>query len=164
MNEDLQHTESNLLHGASGTTRGNFDNDDTEEISVEVVTPEEENEVETEADSDTEAETDDMAGRFHPPGALDFTNPSAWPQWKKRYERYTIVAKLNKEEKDMQVSTLINCMGPDTEQIFFTFHFADPNDAKDPKIVMERFDGHFIPKRNTISENSTNDNKKLVKR
>ena len=90
--------------------------------------------------------------KFQPPDAMDFTNPSAWPQWKKRFERYSVVAKLGKEDKDIQVSTLIYCMGPDAEQVFSTFHFEAADDANDPTKVKEMFDSHFVPKRNVIFE------------
>ena len=97
-------------------------------------------------------QTEDMAGRFNPPDTLDFGNPQTWPQWKKRYEIYTVVSKLDKEEKDVQVSTLIYCMGPDAEQIFSSFTFASEEERKDPEKVMEKFDLHFIPKKNVIFE------------
>ena len=93
-----------------------------------------------------------MAGRFQPPDMMDFTNPAAWPQWKMRYERYAVVAKLSKEDKDIHVSTLIYCMGPQAEQIFNSFTFAAEGDKDDPAKVMEKFDSHFVPKRNVIFE------------
>ena len=66
----------------------------------------------------------EMAGKFQPPDVMDFTNPAAWPQWKIPYERYAVVAELSKEDKDIQVLTLINCMGQQAEQIFNSFTFA----------------------------------------
>ena len=68
-----------------------------------------------------------------------------------RYERYTVVAKLSKD-KDIQVSTLIYCMGPQAEQIFNSFTFAAEGDKDDPAKVMEKFDSHFVLKRNVIFE------------
>jgi len=94
----------------------------------------------------------DMAGKFHPPDSFNFSNPTQWPQWKQRYERYVIVAKLGKEEPTIQVSTLLYCMGPEAEQIYGNFTFATETDRNDPKKVMEQFDRHFVPKRNIIFE------------
>ena len=54
-----------------------------------------------------------------------------------RYERYAVVAKLSKEDKDIQVFTLIYCMGPQAEQIFNSFTFAAEGDKDDPaKVIM----------------------------
>ena len=93
-----------------------------------------------------------MASKFHPPDSFDFTSPTTWPQWKERYQRYSILTKLDKEDQEIQISTLIYCMGPEAEQLFKNFTFATEDDKKDPKKVMEKFDLHFIPKRNIIFE------------
>ena len=93
-----------------------------------------------------------MTSKFHPPDSFDFANPTAWPQWKQRYQRYAQVAKMDKEEKAVQISTMIYCMGPEAEQIFSNFTFANATDKEDPKKVIEKFDQHFIPQRNIIFE------------
>ena len=93
-----------------------------------------------------------MATKFQPPDSFDFTNPTTWPQWKERFQRYSTLTKLDKDEKNVQISTLIYCLGPEAEQLFKNFTFATEGDKKDPKKVMEKFDLHFIPKRNIIFE------------
>ena len=96
--------------------------------------------------------SDIMASKFQPPDCFDFANPTSWTQWKQRYQRYALVAKLNKEEKTVQVSTLIYCMGQEAEQIYNNFVFTSNDDKDDPDKVMEKFDQHFIPQRNVIFE------------
>ena len=93
-----------------------------------------------------------MAGKFQPPDSLDFSSPNTWPQWKKRFERYSIVSKLNKDENEVQVSTLLYCMGPESEQVYSNFKFTNEDDRNNFKKVMEKFDQHFIPQRNVIFE------------
>ena len=63
-----------------------------------------------------------------------------------------MVAKLSKKDEDIQVSTLIYCMGPQAEQIFKSLTFAAEGDKDDLAKVMEKFDCHFVPKRNAIFE------------
>ena len=63
-----------------------------------------------------------------------------------------MLTKLDKDDKDIQISTLIYCMGPEAEQLFKNFTFATEDDKQDPMKVMEKFDQHFIPKRNIIFE------------
>jgi len=93
--------------------------------------------------------------KFNPPENFNFHNTAGWPAWKQRFTRFRIASKLNKEEGDVQVSSLIYSMGPEAEQIFSTFIFnADGDDTK-YDVVMDKFDSHFVPRRNTIHERST---------
>ena len=57
-----------------------------------------------------------------------------------------MVAKLSKEDKDIQVSTLIYCMGPQAEQIFNSFMFAAKGDKDHSDKVMEKFDTTLFPR------------------
>ena len=100
--------------------------------------------------------------KFDPPEAFDFTNPSKWPEWKQRFERFRIATKLNKEDDDLQVSSLIYSMGSEAEHIYGTFksnvsdnedNFLDSNSTGlDYKTVILKFNTHFIPKTNIIHE------------
>ena len=89
---------------------------------------------------------------FQPPDPMDFTNPGSWHQWKSRFQRYALVTKLKKEDSVIQVSTLIYCMGPEAEQVFSSFTFEEDSDKDDYDKVLEKFDSHFIPKKNIIFE------------
>ena len=57
-----------------------------------------------------------------------------------------------KEDKDVQVSTLIYCMGSEAEDIFAAFTWAENDDQKNPDKVMKCFDKYFIPRCNVIYE------------
>ena len=74
-----------------------------------------------------------------------------WPEWKQRFERYRIATKLNKEDNEIQISTLIYSMGAEAEHIFRSFAFKDET-KEDYNSVIARFDAHFVPKRNIIHE------------
>lgn len=89
--------------------------------------------------------------KFQPPESFDFTQPSAWPTWRQRFSRYRIATKLDQEDGDVQVNTLLYAMGKESEPIFSTFTFpVDVEDYYDE--VLRKFNEHFVPRRNTIHE------------
>ena len=45
--------------------------------------------------------------KLNPPETFDFSKPQLWEEWKKRFKRYRIASKLNKEDGEVQVSTII---------------------------------------------------------
>ena len=90
--------------------------------------------------------------KFNPPEVFNFEQPNQWPGWKQRFSRFRLADKLNKEDGNVQVSSLIYAMGPEAENIFKTFVFTDEDECDDFDIVMQKFDEHFIPKRNIIHE------------
>ena len=89
--------------------------------------------------------------KFHAPDPFDFTKPAAWPAWRQRFSRYRIASKLNLEDGDVQVNALLYAMGKDAEPIFSTFTFGDDEDDYYNEVI-NKFDVHFVPKRNTIHE------------
>lgn len=90
--------------------------------------------------------------KFHTPEAFDFTQPSTWPMWKQRFARFRIATKLDKEDQDVQVNSLLYAMGKDAEPVFSTFTFTEQQEANYFDTVMAEFDEHFVPKRNVIHE------------
>ena len=95
--------------------------------------------------------------KFHPPEPLDFSRPSAWPEWKERFLRFRTATKLKAEAGDVQVSSLIYAMEREADKIFSSFEFAEPADREpDPRTVFDtvlaKFDSYFVPKRNVIHE------------
>ena len=89
--------------------------------------------------------------RFEPPGNLDFEKPN-WKEWRKRFNRWALATKLKSEEKDVQLSSLIFAMGPDAEDIYAKFVFAEGEDKEDLDTVLKKFDEYFIPAVNIIHE------------
>lgn len=101
--------------------------------------------------------------KFNPPEPLPFDQPSKWPEWRERFERYRIAAKLHRDDGEVQVSTLIYVMGRQAEGIYKSFTFdpqpaatADNPNPVNPKndyaTVIEKFEAYFVPKRNTVHE------------
>jgi hypothetical protein len=90
--------------------------------------------------------------KFNPPNSFDFTRPQDWPNWKSRFERFCIVTELTEEDENIQLSSLIYAMGLEAENIFKSFVFANDDEKDNYKVVMAKFDSHFVPKRNIIHE------------
>ncbi|XP_041638494.1 ral GTPase-activating protein subunit beta-like [Cheilinus undulatus] len=78
--------------------------------------------------------------------------PSAWSTWRQRFSRYRIVTKLDQEEDDIQVNTLLYAMGKGAEPIFSTFTLTEEDNEDYNGAVIKMFDEHFVPKRNIIHE------------
>jgi len=90
-----------------------------------------------------------MMAKMNPPELFCFDKPAQWPEWKKRFLRYRLASKLTKESGEVQVATLIYCMGNDAENIYETFGLSD-DEQKNVMRVLEKFDDHFVPQRNVI--------------
>ena len=88
---------------------------------------------------------------MNPPESFEFTKPQLWPEWKQRFERYRIATKLNKEDNEIQISTLMYSMGKQAEHIYNSF--TGVKEGKDDyETILEQFDAYFVPKRNIIHE------------
>ena len=95
--------------------------------------------------------------KFGPPEPFDFTHPAEWPVWRQRFSRFRVASKLNKETGEVQVNSLLYSMGMDAEHIYGSFVFpaateAIPHPEFDCDVVLEKFNEHFVPKRNVIHD------------
>ena len=94
---------------------------------------------------------------YTPPRSLDFLQPSTWPAWKQSFVRFATISKLKEEDKDVQVSTFIYCMGIEAEDVFAAFTWDHEDDQKDPDKVMKCFDRYFIPRHKKLGLYASND-------
>lgn len=60
--------------------------------------------------------------------------------------------KLNKEDGEVQLSSLIYAMGSEAENIFKSFTYGVEADKEKFKVVMGKYDEYFYPKQNVIHE------------
>ena len=88
---------------------------------------------------------------FQAPSEFDFTKPNTWPDWIQRFRRYRTASKLDREDGTIQVSTLIYCIGVEGERLLSSFRLT-ADQLNDFDTVVEKFDSHFVPKRNLIHE------------
>ena len=92
-----------------------------------------------------------MASKFTPPTEFDFSQPSRWEDWKNRFLRFRLATKLNKENGEIQVSSLIYAMGMEAENMMKSFGLT-PDQSKNFDEVTKNFDDHFISRKNVIHE------------
>lgn len=95
--------------------------------------------------------------KFGPPEPFDFSQPAEWLTWRQRFSRFRVASKLDKESGEVQVNSLLYSMGRDAEPIYGSFVFpaateAMPHPEYDYNLVMQKFDEHFVPKRNVIHD------------
>lgn len=91
--------------------------------------------------------------KFPPPDNFNFSHPELWPEWKWQFHRYRIATKLDKEDGEVQVCTLLYSLGPEAEHIIKTFVYADEGDENEYEVVLEKkLDKYFVPKVHVIHE------------
>jgi len=86
-----------------------------------------------------------------PQEKFNFAHPEQWPKWACRFKRFGHASGLTEKDNETQVNTLVYAMGDEGDDILQSCHLVEA-DAKKYKMVKERFDGHFVKKRNVIYE------------
>lgn len=89
-------------------------------------------------------------GGFSHPESFTF-NPEEWTRWLRRFERYRLVSGLNKKDGEIQVNSLLYCMGDKADDIWLSFKLTAA-DQKDYDKVSEAFSKFFQVKKNVIYE------------
>ncbi|XP_072144208.1 uncharacterized protein [Dermacentor andersoni] len=90
---------------------------------------------------------------FQPPAPFDFANPPTWATWFSRYEDYAAVSGLTHASQDMQVRSLLYCMGPEVCPLLETFSL-DAQSLAPYEVVATRFTEHFVHPANELYESS----------
>ena len=55
--------------------------------------------------------------RLEPPELFNFKQPDEWPNWKRRFEQYSVASEVAEETEFCQASTLLWCMGSETGDV-----------------------------------------------
>ena len=82
---------------------------------------------------------------------FDFGRPEDWPRWIRRFERFRQASGIASKSEESQVHTLVYSMGDKADDILRSFHLP-VDDEKKFSVVKERFERHFVKRRNTIFE------------
>ena len=88
--------------------------------------------------------------KYNNPSEFNFERPGEWPEWKQRFMRYRICEKLNKEDGEIQVNSLVYSMGREAEKIFGSFALTAAQ-QKEFDVVVKKFDDYFIPQHTVMS-------------
>ena len=87
-------------------------------------------------------------------------DPRDWKAWSTRFERFRVASKLHVGVSDNQddniddsevINLLVYSMGTKAEDIMLSFKLSEAQKKK-YSVVMQRFDDHYLPKRNIIFE------------
>ena len=83
--------------------------------------------------------------------AFDFSTSTEWPNWIRRFERFRKASGIAEKSEESQIDTLIYSMGDKADDILQSFNLSEEA-LESYKTVKERFDTHFIQRRNIIFE------------
>ena len=97
------------------------------------------------------------------PEKFDFSKPETWHKWIQRFDRFRSASGLDEKSGATQVNSLIYSMGPEADEIFASFDLSKENRKKYAK-VKEKFDNHFIVRRNVIFERAKFNKRKQEER
>ena len=89
--------------------------------------------------------------QISPPEEFDFSKPTEWIKWIRRFERFRSASGLSKRDEESQVNTLLYSMGSKSDDILATFVLTT-EDSKKYDVVKDKFDGYFVKRRNIIFE------------
>ena len=92
------------------------------------------------------------AYQVSPPDQFDFSQPNDWPKWVRRFERFRCTSGLTDKAETVQVHTLIYSMGDAADNVLKSFNVMTEEEQKTYTTVKEKFDNHFVKKRNVIYE------------
>ena len=85
------------------------------------------------------------------PKPFNFSTPEEWPKWIRRFERFRQASGLSEKSSANQVNTLVYTMGDVADDILTSFGLSEEDKAK-YDVVVEKFEAHFVKKRNVIFE------------
>ena len=67
--------------------------------------------------------------RLTPPEEFNFRCPDDWPRWKHRFEQFWAALGLEAESETKQVSTLLYCLGEESEAVLSSTNATDERQA-----------------------------------
>ena len=94
-----------------------------------------------------------MAAGFSlpPPPTLDIHDANVSEKWKRfklAWDSYSLATELNKKSEEVQVATLLTIIGEDARDVFSTFTWANADEGKKIKPVLEQFAEYCEPSKN----------------
>ena len=85
------------------------------------------------------------------PELFTFSHPEEWAKWIRCFEWFRVASGLAQKDGEVQINTLIYSMGDQADDILRSFALSE-EDRKVYATVKEKFDGHFVQRRNVIYE------------
>ena len=95
---------------------------------------------------------------FKPPATVSFNTSNTaeiWRRWEQQFRIYFEAAELATKPPKTQVSILLHCAGPEAQDTFTNFVFANTVDDKDANACPEKFKTFCEPRKNEVFERYT---------
>ena len=94
-----------------------------------------------------------MASQTRLPEPLVLTGNIAenWKRFRQEFEIYLLSSEKNEKKDEVKIALLLNCGGRELLDVYNTIPL-DEDDKKVYKTLMEKFQGHFEPKKNVTYE------------
>ena len=93
---------------------------------------------------------------FKPPAPANLASGNnlseGWRRWELQFETYFNAAELSKKEKKTQVAILLHTCGPEAQDIFRNFEWADGESKEDYKTVLKKLRAYCEPRKNQVYE------------
>nr|XP_037270721.1 uncharacterized protein K02A2.6-like [Rhipicephalus microplus] len=88
---------------------------------------------------------------LQPPSPFNFTSPGEWTTWITRYEDYAFAAGINTATDEVQVRTLLYCMGSQARSVLSSLGLSAPENRPFAE-VKAKLTSHFVHPINEIYE------------
>ena len=75
-----------------------------------------------------------------------------WKFFKQMYKHYSILCRIREQNKEFQISSFLNSVGPVGLRIYNTLQFSTTEDRENVETVMRKFDGYIIGEINVTYE------------
>ena len=66
-----------------------------------------------------------MSNQVSPPEKFNFGSPEEWPKWSWRFERFLNASGLKEKDDEIQVHSLVYCMGDEADDLLSSFNLSD---------------------------------------
>ncbi|XP_044750579.1 uncharacterized protein LOC123310930 [Coccinella septempunctata] len=75
-----------------------------------------------------------------------------WKIWRQKFENYLVATEVGKKDEKIQIAQLLHYIGEEGFVIYNTFTFDDEDEKNKIKTILNKFECHFLPKKNLSFE------------
>lgn len=90
-----------------------------------------------------------------PPLELGGDKTGAWRIFKRRWNNFALITKLDAKTRDYQVALFENCLGDEAMRLYEGFHFKTNDDVRTLKEIIEAYDNFTVGETNVTVERYT---------
>ena len=91
---------------------------------------------------------------FKPPSELKLTGNVGenWKKWSQKLNNYLVATEKVSKSKEVKTAVLLNLVGDEAVEVYNTFKFDKKGDETDFDIVIQKFEGYCVVKKNVVYE------------